>query len=275
MIDPMLPVVYKVAQITQDLPDTATLDLVPVSANKPLACLPGQFNMLYAFGQGEAPISVSGDVDQVPVVRHTIRAVGSVTRALTRMQAGDQVGLRGPFGRAWPLAVMRGKDVVLVAGGLGLAPLRPAIYQILNHRNNFGKVYLYYGARTPQDRLYAEEFATWQQRDDFETGVTVDSAGRDWHGHVGVVTTLFEGKHFDSSNTIALICGPEIMMRFSASGLIKCGVRPDNIYVSMERNMKCAIGFCGHCQYGPHFICKDGPVFALPQVAHLFRIREI
>lgn len=275
MIDPMLPAAYKVAQITHNLPNTATLDLVPVSANQPPVCLPGQFNMLYAFGQGEVAISISGDTEQTDFVRHTIRAVGSVTRALTNMKCGDQVGLRGPFGRAWPLAAMQGRDIVLVAGGLGLAPLRPAIYQILNHRNDFGKVYFYYGTRTPQDRLYAEEFATWQQRDDFETGVTVDSAGRDWHGHVGVVTTLFEGKHFDSSNTIALICGPEIMMRFSAAGLIKCGVQSENIYVSMERNMKCAIGFCGHCQYGPHFICKDGPVFALPQVANLFRIREI
>ncbi|HNO75162.1 MAG TPA: FAD/NAD(P)-binding protein [Nitrosomonas mobilis] len=275
MADPMLPAVYKVVQVTQDLPDTATLDLTPVFASKLSACQPGQFNMLYAFGQGEVPISVSGNTDEINMIRHTIRAVGSVTEALTSMKTGDQVGLRGPFGRAWPLAAMQGKDIVLIAGGLGLAPLRPAIYHLLNHRDAYGQVTLFYGTRTPQDRLYADEFDRWQQRDDLETGITVDSAGRGWRGQVGVVTTLLEGRHFDGKNTIALICGPEVMMRFSAAGLEKRGVQPDNIYVSMERNMKCAIGFCGHCQYGPHFICKDGPVFALSQVAHLFRIREI
>ncbi len=275
MIDPMLPAVYKVVRVSQDLPDTATLDLVPVSNSKLPACQPGQFNMLYALGQGEVAISISGDTDETDCVRHTVRAVGGVTRAVAGMKPGDQLGLRGPFGRAWPLDRMRGKDVVLMAGGLGLAPLRPVIYHLLNHRDAYGRITLFYGTRAPQDRLYAEEFTLWQQRGDLETGVTVDSAGRDWHGHVGVVTTLLEGRRFDVNNTIALICGPEMMMRFSAAELVKQGVQPGNIYVSMERNMKCAVGFCGHCQYGSYFVCKDGPVFALPQVAHLFRIREV
>ncbi len=235
---------------------------------------PGQFNMLYLFGVGEVPISVSAITDDGGIV-HTIRAVGSVTRAMQDLEAGAVVGLRGPFGTAWPLEQARGRDLVLVAGGIGLAPLRPVIHAALQRRSEFGRVVVCYGARSPGDMIFRDELDAWEARDDVDLRITVDRGTAAWRGNVGVVTQLVDRGGFDRRNTLAMICGPEVMMRFTASALERRGLKPEDIFVSMERNMRCAVGFCGHCQIGSHFVCRDGPVFPYPVMEPAFRIREL
>lgn len=275
LADPMLPQPYRVQRVWRELRDTCTLELVSDSGTAELSFAPGQFTMLYIFGVGEVPISISGDPTRPQTLVHTVRAVGTVTQALQRAKRGDVVGVRGPFGSSWPLEEARGNDVVLVAGGLGLAPLRPALYALLSHRDNYGRVVLLYGARTPQDMLYARELEQWRGRFDLDVEVSVDSASDAWRGQVGVVTTYIPKVPFDPLNTTAMICGPEVMMRFTVLELQKRGVEAAGIFVSMERNMKCAIGFCGHCQFGPTFICKDGPVFRYDRIQPWFGKREI
>jgi NAD(P)H-flavin reductase len=185
------------------------------------------------------------------------------------------LGLRGPFGKGWPNKELPGKDVVIVAGGVGLPPLRPTVYSILADRNKYGRVALLYGARTPHDLVYADDISRWRDRPDLNLAVTVDAAERGWAGNVGVVTTLIPKIQFDPANTVALICGPEVMMRFTIMELQKRGITPESIYISMERNMKCAVGLCGHCQLGPEFVCKDGPVFRFDRMAGIFGKREV
>ncbi len=272
--EPMLPQRYHLRQVRKETADTFTLDLTPMDETMP-AFLPGQFNMLYVFGVGEAPISISGDPARNTTMVHTIRAVGVVTHAMQQLRRGAVVGLRGPFGSAWPVAAAQGNDVVIVAGGIGLAPLRPVLYHVLANRARYGRVLLLYGARTPDDLLYTRELERWRGRFDLDVQVTVDSATQSWYGNVGVVTRLITRATFDPANTIALLCGPEVMMRFSVAELQRRGVAVDNIFVSMERNMKCAVGFCGHCQYGPTFVCKDGPVFRYDHIQPWFGKREI
>jgi NAD(P)H-flavin reductase len=201
--------------------------------------------------------------------------VGAVSGAIANLQAGATIGLRGPFGIGWPVTAADGADVVLVAGGLGLAPLRPAIHHVLANRQRYGRVIILFGSRHPKDMLYRQELAQWRQRRDVEVEVTVDHADADWHGNVGVVPTLIRRVVFDSHDSLALICGPEVMMRFTASALRDAGVSPDRIYLSIERNMKCAIGLCGHCQFGPAFICKDGPVMRLDKITGILAVREL
>jgi NAD(P)H-flavin reductase len=234
----------------------------------------GQFNMLYAFGVGEVPVSVSGQFPDGPFT-HTVRAVGPVTEAICRSRRGDVLGLRGPFGSGWPVDEVAGKDVVIVAGGIGMAPLRGAVQQLLARRDEFERLTLLYGARTPRDLLYQRELSRWRSRFDVEVEVTVDSATGDWRGNVGVVTGLIARAAFDPARTLAMVCGPEVMMRYTVAELKDRGVPEDAIYISMERNMKCAVGFCGRCQFGPRFICKDGPVFRYDLVAPFLRIREV
>jgi len=271
---PMTPTRWRVLRRRRETHDTCTLELEPLDTDG-MAFRPGQFNMLYVFGIGEVPISISGDPAQPDRLVHTIRAVGPVSTALCARKAGDVIGVRGPFGSAWPVEAAEGYDVVVMAGGIGLAPLRPAIYHLLQHRGHYGNLVLLYGARTPRDLLYVRELERWRGRFDVQVEVTVDHAGAGWFGHVGVVTTLLPRAHFDPEETIAFVCGPEIMMRFAAKALMERGVAPERIYLSMERNMKCAIGLCGHCQFGPVFICKDGPVFDFARVARLLTIREL
>ncbi len=273
---PFVPTFFTVARRRRETPDTWTLTL-EAPTGFPYAFLPGQFNMLYVPGVGEVPISISGDPARPLPVDHTVRAVGFVTRALTALRPGEVVGLRGPFGRGWPLDIARGKDVVIVGGGIGLAPLRPLIYHILRHREEFGRVVILYGARSPQELLYRRELEQWRGRFDVECLVTVDRGDERWRGHVGVVTTLFRQaeRFFNAGNTVAYICGPEIMMRFTVREFQERGVPDERIYISMERNMKCAVALCGHCQYGPKFICKDGPVFSYEEIGGLFEVREI
>jgi NAD(P)H-flavin reductase len=251
------------------------LSLAPENGGNDLKFAAGQFNMLYAMGKGEVPISISGDPLAPTPLRHTIRSVGEVTHALVKLTPGATVGVRGPFGRGWPVEAIEGKDVVVVAGGIGLAPLRPALYQILARREKFGKVSLLYGTRTPKELLYPGELKKWRSRFDLFVGLTVDNADTSWKGSVGVVTRQIPRSDFDPLNAVALVCGPEIMMRYTVQGLADRGIPTDHIYISMERNMKCAVGLCGHCQYGREFICKDGPVFPFSQIEQAFQIREL
>ncbi len=274
IVDPMTPRLARVRARRRESPGVWTLAIEPLDPGLEPAA-PGQFNMLTAFGVGEVPISLSGDPEGGLALVHTIRDVGPVSSALAQLRAGDVLGLRGPFGAGWPMAEAAGRDVVVMAGGLGLAPLRPALYRLLAERERYGQLLLLYGARSPADILFRRELEAWRRRLDVDIEVTVDHAGPDWRGHVGVVTTLLAHGVFDPARTIAMICGPEIMMRFSIAALIDAGVAPEAIYLSMERNMKCAIGHCGHCQLGPVFVCKDGPVFRNDRVASLMRCKEL
>jgi len=273
--DPMLPRICRVRRIQRETPDTFTLELEPADSGPEPGFLPGQFNMLYAFGVGEIPISISGDPRRPRPLVHTVRAVGQVSAAICGLTRGDYLGVRGPFGSNWPVVEAEGSDVVLVAGGIGLAPLRPALYQVLAHRELYGRVVLLYGARTPREMLYRRELERWRGRFDLEVEATVDTAGADWHGEVGVVTELIPRAAFDPEQVKAMICGPEVMMQFTVRALKKLGVSYDDVYISMERNMKCAVGLCGHCQWGPKFVCKDGPVFRYAEIERLMEIREL
>jgi NAD(P)H-flavin reductase len=273
--DPMLTQTYQVRGVRKETTDTYTLACAPSPGAEGVSFAPGQFNMLYAFGTGEAPISISGDPSQPGALVHTVRAVGNVTRDLCRLKLGDLLGVRGPFGTPWPVAEAQGSDVLLVAGGLGLAPLRPALYYLLSHRASYGNLELIYGARTPADLLYRRELERWRGRFDLRVHATVDAAASDWRGHVGVVTAVIPRARFDPYHTVALVCGPGVMMRFTALELLNQGLRPEQIFLSLERNMKCGLGLCGHCQWGPFFVCKDGPVFRYDRIKDWFDRREV
>ena len=274
-VDPMMPVPYVVKRVRRETHDTFTLEMVPFDGGPPLCFRPGQFNMLYLFGVGEVAISISGDPGDGARLVHTIRAVGMVTKGLERLRAGAVVGVRGPYGRPWPVDEQLGRDLVIVAGGIGLAPLRPAILHLLADRAAYGRIVLLYGTRSPADILYRRQLERWRARFDLDIQVTVDRAAVEWRGSVGLVTTLLGRAPFVPEKTTALICGPEIMMRYTMAGLVERGVSEAAIHLSMERNMKCAIGLCGHCQFGPTFICKDGPVYSSPEIAGLLKQREV
>jgi len=271
--DPMLPRIARVRRRRRDGPQIWTLDIEDDGATA--GFVPGQFNMLTAFGAGEVPISLSGDPASSDRLVHTIRAVGAVSRALAALKPGAALGLRGPFGTGWPMEEVVGRDVVVIAGGLGLAPLRPALYRLMAERARYGNVVLLYGTRSPDDILFRRELESWRRRLDVDIEVTVDQAQSGWRGHVGVVTTLVPKAAFDPLNAIALVCGPEVMMRFVIAALRDSGVDDEAIYLSMERNMKCAVGFCGHCQFGGSFICRDGPVVRYDRVRPLLALKEI
>ena len=271
--DPFVPKPYRVERNIRELSDTVTLDLAPLAGARP-PFAPGQFNMLYAFGVGEVAISMSGDGKHGAFV-HTVRDVGAVSGAIAKLKPGEIIGLRGPFGTGWPVDDAEGSDIVIIAGGLGLAPLRPAIYEVLANRGRYGRVAILFGTRNPTEMLYRHELEEWRQRLDVDIAVTVDHADADWHGNVGVVPALIPRAAFDPHKGVALICGPEVMMRFTVNALRDAGLAADRIYVSMERNMKCAIGLCGHCQFGPTFVCKDGPVLRYDRIANIFAMREI
>lgn len=271
---PFAPIPYAVRAVAAETPDTVTLTVEPRGSRRIGPPQPGQFVMLYAFGIGESPIGVAGTGPDGLLV-HTVRNVGRVTAALTRLTPGDTVGVRGPYGHGWPVAEARDRDIVVVAGGLGLPPLRPAIYRLLQQREAYGRLEIVYGARTPKDLVYYEEIQGWRRRRDLRLQVTVDAAGREWYGDVGVVTTRLPDARFEPSRTTAFVCGPEIMMRLTAQALVARGVAPEATWVSMERNMKCAIGFCGHCQFGPSFVCRDGPVFSYRRLAPYLAVREV
>ncbi len=261
---PMLPPHMQpacVASITKETHDTFTLNVEPRGPQPLPGFAPGQFSMLYVFGIGELPISISGDPYCEGKLVYTVRSVGKATNALVHRQPGETIGVRGPFGTSWPIEQARGRDVLIVAGGIGLAPLRPAIHHILRNRDDYVRLIVLYGARSPKDLLYRKQLAEWGRQPDTQVLSTVDYGGVNWRGYVGVVTTLFKYVRLHPGRTTAMICGPEIMMRYVIRELERRGLPESDVYVSMERNMKCALGFCGHCQLGPYFVCKDGPIF--------------
>jgi len=269
---PMLPQPFRVRRRRRETSDTWTLTLEPLAGDG-LEPAPGQFTMVYAFGVGEIAISVSG-ADR-GLLTHTVRAVGAVSGAISAARTGTVLGVRGPFGNSWPLAEAAGADVVVVAGGVGLAPLRTSVRWLERAHTDYGEVTLLYGGRTPGDLLYRRELDQLARRGKVRLGVTVDAAARGWEGTVGVVPKLVGGARFDPGSAVALVCGPEIMMRFSAEALIERGVAPERIYVSMERNMQCGVGHCGHCQLGPTLICRDGPIYSYEQLVSLMEVREL
>jgi NAD(P)H-flavin reductase len=270
--DPLVPDAWTVVARRRDLADTVTLHVAPGDGSAP-AWTPGQFQMLYAFGVGEVPISIAGD-DGAGGLLHTIRDVGAVTRALAALEPGAMLGARGPFGSAWPLAAARGGDLVIAAGGIGLAPLRGAIEHTIAARDDFDRVTVLIGARRDDQLLYLDDYPRWRAAR-IAVEVTVDHAAHGWAGHVGVITPLVRLARFDPARTHALICGPEVMMRFVAHALVEAGIDAPRIHVSMERNMQCAIGHCGHCQLGPELLCRDGPVLPWARIEPLLRHREL
>lgn len=272
--DPMLPRLYRVERTRRDTRDTFTLELAPL-AGDPLRFAAGQFTMLHAWGVGEVPISISGDPTRPGPLEHTIRNVGSVTKALVATERGAVLGVRGPFGTGWEVDRAEGGDVVFVAGGIGLAPLRPAILQLAAARDRYRRVVIVYGARTPEDVLFGEDLRHWEQDLAITVDITVDNGPHDWRGRVGLVTQLIPRAGFDPAHTTAYVCGPEVMMRSAALALRDRGVRADRIRLSMERNMKCGVGLCGHCQLRELFLCVDGPVLGYDRLGPLMSRWEL
>ena len=275
--DPWRTHAVRVARMTPEVPGVFTCDLVfqdPAVAEE-YSFAPGQFNMLYLPGLGEIAISISGDPDQRDSISHTIREAGNVTRALAELPVGSSLGLRGPFGSHWPTEDGVGRDVVLVAGGIGLAPLRPAICHLLAHRELYGELNLIIGAREPSGLLYATEYDAWHDQG-LNVHVTVDRANSYWHGAIGMVTNVLDRLWLrQPENTLMMTCGPEVMMWYAVQMAIRRGLSPESLYVSLERNMNCAIGLCGHCQFGPQFLCKDGPIFRYDRVASILLVDDL
>jgi NAD(P)H-flavin reductase len=267
-----VPVPFRVGDRRQDTADTWTIALEPVGGG--FAVAPGQFVMVWAFGVGEVPISVSGPPERPgePVVL-TVRDVGAVTHKICTSEPGSVLGLRGPLGNSWPVEAAEGGDVVVVAGGIGLAPLRPVVLHTLARRAQFGAVSVLYGARTPPDLLYTDELSRWS--DELAVEVTVDAADTSWTGRVGVVPKLLEHTEFRPEVASAFVCGPEVMIHFTVEALRERGLPDERIFLSLERDMRCGVGLCGHCQLGPTLICRDGPVYTQAQVARFMEVREL
>ncbi|WP_420349461.1 FAD/NAD(P)-binding protein [Pelagibius sp.] len=270
----MLPSIYEVRTRRRELADCVTLEMAPLEGPA-LSFAPGQFTMLYVHGVGEIAVSISGNPANGEALVQTVRAVGAVSKAVCGLKEGQRLGVRGPLGVPWPVEQAFGKHLVVVAGGLGLAPTRPIIYWALANRERLKSIAVVYGTRTPDQILYAPQLLGWSNTEGLQVGITVDRAGEDWAGRVGVVTELIAPMLHDPEETVAMLCGPEIMMRFAADALADAGVAQDDVYLSLERNMKCGIGWCGHCQMGPHLLCRDGPVFAYPAVRDLMTVWEL
>jgi NAD(P)H-flavin reductase len=271
----LAPCLAEVVDLKPEIDKTGTLWLrfKDPALQKSYRFEPGQFNMLYLPGYGEAAISICSDAEKKDTIGHTVRFVGNVTNAVSRLKIGDTIGVRGPFGTHWPIEQLEGKDIILAAGGIGLPPLRPVIYHILRNRAKYGKVILLYGARTPADLLYTSQFEEWRKAG-IDVQVTVDRADDTWKGQVGVVSMLFYHFRLDQTKTAVMTCGPEIMIRFVVFEALARRVPLDKIFVSLERNMKCGQGSCGHCQLGPFFVCKDGPVFPFSALEPYFSVEE-
>ncbi|MCL6519532.1 MAG: FAD/NAD(P)-binding protein [Armatimonadetes bacterium] len=264
-----------VQEIIDETPDTKTFRLAFEDKEyaKSFEWEPGQFVEVTVFGAGEAPIGFASDPNERSFFELTVVERGKVTRAMHALKKGEKVGIRGPFGNCWPLEDMKGKDVLIVSGGCGLAPLRPAILQILANRKEYGNFLLLYGARTPADRNYKYDLDAWAKRDDMQVLETVDVGDENWKGNVGVVTTLFDKMKVDGENTVALTCGPPIMIKFVTLELLKMGFSEDRIVTSQERYMKCGVGKCGHCCINHVYLCTEGPVFTYAQMKELFELK--
>ena len=264
--NPYVPRLAKIVEIREENYNTKTFTFRFLDGDG-FKFTPGEFNLVTICGAGESTFTVASKPGMKDL-QNTIRKVGKLTKTLFNMNIGDKVGIRGPYGKPWPLREIEGKDIVIVAGGIGLAPLRPVIYYIAMNRDRYGHVDLLYGARTPKDMIYTSEMDEWRRVKDFNLQLTVDYVppNVEWTHKVGVVTVLLKEIEADLRNTVALICGPEIMMKFTAYQLHKMGISDGDIYLSMERRMRCGIGKCGHCQIGPKFVCMDGPTFSYKEV---------
>lgn len=270
----MLPRPFQVVSTYPETPDTQTVVLEGLD-EQTTDFAPGQFMMMYIYGIGEVPLSIAGNPWTPGTLTHTVRAVGAVTEAICGLQPDDVVGIRGPFGSEWPLDEAVGRDLIIVAGGIGLAPLRPAVIKTLVRRTEFASLSVLYGARTPQDLLYKDDLLGWEASEDVNVEVTVDRTVGDWWGDVGLVTKFLPRTTFEPANTTAMICGPEVMMRVVARDLRDMGVPNDALWISLERNMKCGVGFCGHCQYGSDLLCKVGPVVPFTRFAQRLMVDEL
>jgi len=273
---PMQPYWAEIAEIKNEAPGIATywLRFQDPAVRRGFSFHPGQFNMIAVPGYGESAISISSDPANNELIGHTVRVTGNVTSKLARLKVGDVIGLRGPFGTYWPLEKFKGYDIILGTGGIGLPPLRPAIRSAIRNRSDYGRIVLLYGARTPADLQFVDEFKTWEEAG-VETMITVDRADETWQGQVGVVPILFYRMRMDPRKSIVLTCGPEIMIRFVVYEALARRVPAEHIFVSLERNMKCGLGQCGHCQIGPYFVCKDGPVFGFNQIEAYYNVEDL
>lgn len=275
-MNPYLPREAEVVERIEESPNTFSLHL-RLTDGQPYSFEPGQFNMLYLHGVGEVPISIvadgAEDAGRNTTLTHTIRALGRVTHGLAALQAGDHIGLRGPYGRGWPMRAAEGRDVVVVTGGLGCAPAVSIIHHILDRRERYGKLSILQGVKHTDDLIWRAQYDAWSALPDVQVLLAADVASPGWPGHVGLVTTLFEYLELAPQRSMAMLCGPEAMMRAAAEGLHARGLPAEAIFLSMERNMQCAVGHCGHCQIGGSFVCRDGPVFAWPELRGLLGTR--
>ena len=269
-----VPFEAEVVGRTEETPSVFTLHLRISNGNarKVYRFLPGQFNMLYLYGTGEVPISIVSDPEDHHILHHTIRAVGRVTNAMAKLRQGERLGLRGPYGRGWPLAAAAGRDVVIITGGLGCAPTVSVINYVMRRREQFGRLVIIQGVKHAQDLFWRKQYEAWAQQPDTQVLLSSDEGSPLWPWQVGPVTVLFEHAHIDPRRSIVMMCGPEGMMRAAVKNLTQLGLAETDIWLSMERNMHCATGHCGHCQFGPKFVCRDGPVFSYPEIKELFGI---
>lgn len=265
--------------VVGEIHETSDVKTFILRVNREYSALPGQFNMIYYWGIGEVPLSIANMPivrEHYTIVEHTVKAIGTVTRALVKFtKTGSIVGLRGPYGRGWPLREYEDFNVLLVAGGLGLAPIRPVIKYIESRRDSYGLLYILYGARTPSDMLYRYEYEYYSKIPGTKLMLSSDIKTEGWRHHVGLVTDLITLVDIDPSNTVAFICGPEVMMKTTARKLMEKGFRKDRIYLSLERRMRCGIRICGTCQLGPLFVCENGPVFSYEEVEDLLQVKGV
>jgi len=274
--NPMIPYWAEIKEIQPEAPGVATywLQFLDPAVRQGYAFLPGQFNMLYMPGYGEAAISISSNPENRELVGHAVRHVGNVTNNIARLRVGDVIGVRGPFGTAWPIFEAKGSDIIISTGGIGFPPLRSLIYYTMQHRQDYGRIVVLYGARTPRDLQFTSEYEAWEKAG-VEIMVTVDRSDETWTGQVGVVPILFYRLKMDPRKSYILTCGPEIMIRFVVYEALARRVPANRIFVSLERNMKCGLGQCGHCQIGPYFVCKDGPVFSYDALEPYYNVEEL
>lgn len=265
---PYLPTEAEIVSRVEEAPGVFTLRLrLSDSARRAgYDFQPGQFNMLGLHGLGEVPISIVSDPESPELIDHTVREVGRVTRAMGALGLGARIGLRGPYGRGWPLALARGRDVVLITGGLGCAPVVSVIHYVLRRRQDYGRLIILQGVKHGADLIWRERYDEWAALPDTQVLLAADVAGEDWPWEVGLVTTLLDQAKFDHSDATVMMCGPEVMMRASAKILLEQGVSTERLWLSMERNMQCALGHCGHCQLGAPFVCREGPVFTYGEI---------
>jgi NAD(P)H-flavin reductase len=262
---PYVPGKATIKKITQ-LTETEKLFLLSLDSGQSLGHAPGQFVEVSLFGIGEGPISISSPPAKDNTFELGVRAAGNLTRALHGLKAGDAIGVRGPFGHGFPVETLMGKDLLFVAGGIGLVPLRSLIKYSLEHRDAFGRIIILFGSRSPKERLFTDELAAWSKQKDVEFLETVDRSEEGWTGNVGVITTLFKKITIDPRKTAVMIVGPPVMYKYALLEVKEKEVPRQNIFLSLERRMKCGLGKCGHCQINNYYVCQEGPVFAYPQI---------